>query len=130
MYIYDTSAFYELIKTKKLDTDYFIIDLTFYEIGNVLWKHCNLLKKKTEFCKKDLENIFNVLQNWERVIRIYPFDMKSILNIAINNKITFYDSAYIYLAKKYSLGLLTCDKKLYKISKKEKIKSVLIKPIE
>ncbi|MFA5382760.1 MAG: type II toxin-antitoxin system VapC family toxin [Candidatus Micrarchaeia archaeon] len=128
MYIYDSSAFYELIKTKDLNTENFILDLTFYEVGNILWKYCTLLKKKTEFCKKDLENICNILENWERVIRIYPLDTQYILEIAIKNKLTFYDAAYIYLAKKYSTGLLTCDKKLYVASKKEKIKSVLIEP--
>jgi predicted nucleic acid-binding protein len=128
MYIYDSSAFYELIKTKDLNTENFILDLTFYEIGNILWKYCSLLKKKTGFCKKDLENICDILENWERVLRIYPLDTQYILEIAIKNNLTFYDAAYIYLAKKYSTGLLTCDKKLYVASKKEKIKSVLIEP--
>jgi len=39
MILYDISAFFSHLQSNKLDINGFILDLTFYELGNVLWKH-------------------------------------------------------------------------------------------
>ena len=125
MLLYDSSAFFELLKSNELDYDAFLTDLNFYEIGNVLWKHKNILKELTE---ADVKKISKVLIDWNNLIRIdSESDFEKILEIALKQSITFYDSTYIHFAKKFGLKLITYDKKLDKAAKKQKIKCQLLK---
>jgi len=125
MILYDASAFFELLKQETISKDSFILDLGIYEIGNVLWKQKNLLKT---IDKNEANKFMEFVGVWESIIRtIPPDDFSKIYEIAERNNTTFYDSAYIHFAKKYALNLLTCDEKLYKTAKKNKIQATLIK---
>lgn len=125
MILYDASAFFELLKQEKLDHNAFLLDLSIYEIGNVIWKHSSILKQITE---SEAGKIINLVEDWPNIIRIdTKIDSAPILGTALQEKLTFYDSAYIYFPKKYSLHLHTCDKKLYKTAQKKKIQATLIK---
>jgi predicted nucleic acid-binding protein len=109
MKIYDSSAFFEAASSKTLDAESFILDLTFYEVGNVVMKHASLLK---DISKEDAESFVTILANWNKVLFIQQDDLKEIFSIAFATRLTFYDSAYVYFAKKYGAILETQDKKL------------------
>lgn len=48
-------------------------------------------------------------------IEYVNIDFKNALNIAIKEKISFYDASYVSLAKELKLQLLSLDKKLFEI---------------
>ena len=118
-YLFDASSFLELVKQKKsriLENQY-VLDLTFYELCNAIWKEVHLFKSinRNEGLKliKSLEIILTRLN----VLRIKE-ELSSIYNLAITEALTAYDAAYIHFAEKNKLVLVTEDKKLYKKARK------------
>ncbi len=111
MYLIDTSALYPLVKSLKENiidyTDQFrILDLTIYEIGNVIWKEYR------RGLIKDLSmtiTMFNIILDSIAKISIRPNDLESIINIALKNNISFYDASYIFVANKYGYILVSED---------------------
>ncbi len=84
-----------------------VLDLTFYEVGNVLWK---------EFRRGRLENRKVVVEMFEEFfsevsVRRMP-DMSDILELAARENLTFYDASYLIAAKKYGIKLVTEDRDL------------------
>ncbi len=101
----DASAFFWAIKEGLDLREHFVLDLTFYELGNIVWKRklgAELLEL-LEFC---------------RVIYIWHEDLPEILKIARDEGLTFYDASYVHFATKYGLELVTADKKLAKVARK------------
>ncbi|MBM3897345.1 MAG: type II toxin-antitoxin system VapC family toxin [Thaumarchaeota archaeon] len=123
-YLVDSSSLMILIKNMeerkatKLMQDSKILDLTYYEAGNMLWKHSGLHKYVS---KQDLANLTDltkdVLRKLER-ISAESDDLPRILEIANREKLTFYDSSYLYIAVAKGLSLVTDDFKLAKASHK------------
>lgn len=120
-YLLDANAFLDLIKRRKtLIKGQYILDLTMYEVSNAIWKEVVLFKTLTKDEAVTLMNeITNIVQKLN-IIRIQD-DLDKIMEIAIKERLTFYDAAYLYFAKKYQLILITNDKKLYNAAK-DKIK--------
>jgi len=115
-YLLDTNALLDLIRRRKMIENYYILDLTIYEIGNVIWKETILFKNLTEReAIEFMKNIINILQNIN-IIRIQE-DLDKIMEIAIREELTYYDAAYLYFAEKNKLILVTNDKKLYNVAK-------------
>jgi len=115
-YLFDASAFLELVRRKRLVANNYILDLTIYEIGDAIWKEVILFKalsqdEAIEFMK-NMANIINKMN----VIHIKE-DLDEIMKIAIQEKLTFYDAYYLYSARKNKLILVTNDKKLYNAAK-------------
>jgi predicted nucleic acid-binding protein len=88
-----------------------ILDLTTYELGNGIWRLSNLQKTitKTEACSLldaclKIVAEMNILDitNVETVVK----------ELSSSTRQSFYDSAYIAVAKKHNLELVTDDKKL------------------
>lgn len=93
--------------------------LAYYEIGNVLWKELNLLKRLNfNEATKALKVIFSLLKLM-KVIHIENADLGAkTLSEASKLDITYYDAAYLVTAKELSGILVTDDKKLATASKK------------
>jgi len=92
----------------------YTLDLTVYEIGNSLWKLILLLKTLRQ---RDAENIIHVLGELIKTritttIRFEELNLHRIIQIAINEKMTFYYASYIVAAEKINATLATEDKKL------------------
>ena len=132
MYLLDTSALYPLIKTLKENLlDYTniitVLDLTLYETGNTVWK---------EWKRGLIKNLDKVLLMIEEVLKeinkvsIQAEDIKNITKIAVKNNITFYDAAYIYIAKKHNYTLVTEDKDLLKTYSKAITTKTLLKKLK
>lgn len=123
-WLFDTSSLLLLIRSPhyeqklKLLGEGSITPLTFYEIGNAVWTESELLESLS---KDDLgtlqEKITRILPTiWMFAI---PFDdFAGILEIAKNERLSFYDSSFVHLARKRNLTLVTDDAKLSRIAKK------------
>ncbi|MCI4457487.1 MAG: type II toxin-antitoxin system VapC family toxin [Desulfurococcaceae archaeon] len=86
------------------------LDLTKYEIGNVIWK---------EFKKNKIKDLLVVLQMFKEILSeinelSINKDLDEVEKISIENNMTFYDASYIYIARKHRLKIVTEDKDLLK----------------
>lgn len=117
-YLLDASAFMILIKKAAVKTtleclqDSMVLDLTCYEVGNAIWKESTLTKLLTPEQSKALEKVAQTILIKTDRITNEPDNFQAILEIAKNEKLSFYDSSYIHFARKANLKLLTEDKQL------------------
>ncbi len=112
LYLLDASAVYPIILRMKEEAMKFshifsVLDLTFYEVGNVLWK---------EFRRGRLEDWKTVVEMFEEFfsevgVRRMP-DMGDILELAVNENLTFYDASYLVAARENGMKLVTGDRDL------------------
>ncbi len=117
-YLIDASSFIILIKKANVQAtveclkDSMVLDLTYYEVGNAIWKESILTKFLTP---KDSTAIGNaaqtILSKIERIIS-ETASFQKILEIAKNEKLSYYDSGYVFFAKERGLTLVTEDKEL------------------
>lgn len=118
--LFDASSILQLIRSKpdsaldELEGAY-ILDLTLYEVGNALWKIHKLIHGAGEV------SLFDSVAQVQSILAtmiILPLggvdDMNPISKIAFEEGLTFYDSAYLFAAKKRGLLLVTEDKLLLK----------------
>lgn len=122
-YLIDASSLMILIKNAdeakvaKVVSGSKVLDLTYYEVGNVLLKQ-RLSKFITSQETTALIKLTNeVLDKVERV-SAKAGDFQEILGIAIEQKLTFYDSSYVFFAKSEGLTLVTDDLRLAGVSRK------------
>ena len=117
-YLLDASAFMFLIKKSNAKSvieclqDSIVLDLTYYEVGNAIWKESTLTKFLTPEDSKTLEKVAQTILMKTDRITIEAAVFQKILEIAKNEKLSFYDSSYIYFAKEKDLKLITEDKQL------------------
>ncbi len=122
----DTSALYPLVtelREKLLDySDVLaVLDLAFYEMGNVLWK---------EYRRGKIRDLAAVAEFFEEVLMTLqimrvPTNLAEILKLAVNHGLTFYDASYIYVAQHYGLKLVTEDKDLLKFPQAISVRELL-----
>ena len=123
-YLLDASSLMLLIKKadvqeamKKLQ-EAAVLDLTYYEVGNIIWKESALTKFLT---LKEADRFGMMAQ--EVMAKVKQINGKEtafmkILEIARNENLSFYDSSYVYSAKEEGLTLITEDKRLKEKAKK------------
>ena len=99
-YLIDTSALYPLIlmlrdKVLLYIDILFVLDLTRYEVGNVLWK---------EYGRGRIKSLETAIPLFQEVLdsmnRLMVDNIGGVLKIAIDKNIIFYDTSYIYIAEK------------------------------
>ena len=123
-YLLDASALMLLIKkadaklTVKYLLESLILDLTFYEIGNAVWKESTLLKFLTPEEAKRLGSRSQSILAEINQVKNESEDFQKILEIAKTEKLSYYDSSYVLMAKQRGLQLITEDKKLEMKAKK------------
>ena len=120
--LFDASAIMLLIKrrpgeaTQTLEGEH-ILDLTIYEVGNAFWKISKLLDKtdapKALQAIKEAHSILS-LMNVQRLED--EADLTQTMEIAHQKNLSFYDAAYIQVAKRMGLTLATEDTRLLKAS--------------
>ena len=112
--ILDASALYPLLrrlgeKAASLLTKLTILDLTRYELGNILWKEYKL------GLLKDWENtivLWSEIMEEMPTYRIETQHLRDIEKIAVEKDLTFYDASYVYTAETKNLKLITEDEEL------------------
>jgi len=114
----DTSSLMLLMKTANIQTELdllrtsFILDLTFYEVGNAIWKETCLAKFLTKNESEVLRNrVQTVLARTDKILS-EASNFQKILDISESEKLSFYDSSYLFAAKEKGLVLVTEDKSL------------------
>jgi predicted nucleic acid-binding protein len=114
-YLFDSSAIFRAIKENKIETlaGNYTLELARYELGNILWKDCALQAKVSEQESKTLTQVVKHTLTIMNVLQIAGSE-EEILETAIQLKITFYDAAYVQLAKEKELHLITEDSRLIK----------------
>jgi predicted nucleic acid-binding protein len=117
-HLLDASALLLLVKNADINTtismlqDSMILDLTFYEIGNAIWKESNLTKFLTP---KDAETLAATAQTVLTALNRITADtedFRKILEISNAENLIFYDSSYIHYAKQTGSQLVTENKEL------------------
>jgi predicted nucleic acid-binding protein len=111
-YLFDSSAIITLIERRKSDVllEGWTVDLAFYELGNAVWKMVNLYKKLSiDDAKVVLDTFMSV---YSMMNKIHGLDSQSILMMALQEGITYYDATYLYAAVVKKMTLVTDDKKL------------------
>ena len=114
----DASSLMLLMKTANIQTELdhlrtsFLLDLTFYEVGNAIWKETRLTKFLTKNESEVLRNrVQTVLARIDKILS-EASNFQKILDISEGEKLSFYDSSYLFAAKEKGLVLVTEDKEL------------------
>jgi len=99
--------------------------LAHYEIGNALWKECNLLRRlSVDEAAKALKFTISLLKFME-VIHVKDVDLSvRTLSDACKLNITYYDAAYLSVAEDLGKVLVTDDEKLATAAKEIGVKTL------
>ena len=117
-YLLDTSSLMLLMKTANLKTQLnflqtsYLLDLTFYELGNALWKETCLTKFITKNEAQTLQKNIQIVLTKTDKICCETTDFQKISEIAETENLSFYDSSYLFISQEKGLILVTEDKKL------------------
>jgi predicted nucleic acid-binding protein len=113
--LFDSSAIFRAVKENKIEflAGNYTLELTRYELGNIIWKDCVLHTKVSEQEAKMIAKTINHTLNLMDLIEIAGSE-DEILDTAIKLKINFYDASYAYFAKTKDLRLITEDARLIK----------------
>jgi predicted nucleic acid-binding protein len=117
-YLFDASAFIFLIKKANVQTTFqhlqnlLILDLTVYEMGNAILNEKRLTKFLTSQEVETLEKVTEIVLSRTKKILNQDAVFQQILNIAKTENLSFYDSSYIYFAKKNNVQFITEDQLL------------------
>ena len=127
-YLFDASALLNLVRrlgedSLKILRGNYILTLTIYEIGNALWRETRLLKKLTADEAEEIMKAVVALTKFMHVIE--PEEPIEVLRTSNKIETTFYDAAYMVVALRADLMLVTDDKKL--VAKIEKHQDVILK---
>jgi predicted nucleic acid-binding protein len=116
-YLFDSSAIFRAIQENKIEilADNYTITLARYELGNIIWKDIALQAKISEQEAKTLTQTVKHALNLMNIIEIAGSE-EQILATATQLKITFYDAAYLQVAKEKDLKLITQDLRLIKLA--------------
>ncbi|MEM0494455.1 MAG: type II toxin-antitoxin system VapC family toxin [Thermofilum sp.] len=95
------------------------LDLAFYEIGNALWKQVVRGVASREEVERTALAIGKLLLV-KGIIKVGWRDLgySAILNLAVDNGITFYDASYLAASIAFGVPLVTEDEKLRRIAAK------------
>lgn len=121
--LFDASSLVGLIRSPKehkagLLREARILDLTYYEVGNAIWKELELLRIMNNDEASKLSNALVKTLDAVGTLKLGAGDFEEILALARREKLSFYDSSYLYATKKNEMTLVSEDGKLSKIAKK------------
>jgi len=114
-YLFDASAILNLVRrlgerSLKILRGNYILTLTIYEVGNVLWREMKLLEKLAADEAEEIMKAFIALTKFMQIIE--SEDPAEILKTSNRIEATLYDTAYVVVALRRNLILVTDDKKL------------------
>ncbi len=115
--IIDTSSIYKAVEMnciEKIEGGK-TLDLSLYELGNVIWKTVNRGNISISEGKKILDVLMDVISLME-IIRTGL--NKEAYEIAVKNNISYYDASFLYAALSSNEAIISEDIKLLDIAKK------------
>ena len=120
----DASSLMFLVKKADLETarnflqTSAILELTFYEVGNAIWKETCLMKSLTKAESEAIRNAAPIILARAERLPNEITSFENILELSENEKLSFYDASYLSCAKDKELILVTEDKRLTDKAKK------------
>jgi len=110
--LYDASSIQKALRTLKAEAAHHlnnqtILDLTLYELGNIIWKETTTREEAITRVKA-LEKIATIMQ----IHRITTEDLTLITQNSAKHNLTFYDSTYLTIAQTQNTALVTEDQQL------------------
>jgi len=117
-HLIDASSLLLLMKKAdiQIELDYFkssyLLDLTFYEVGNAIWKDTYLTKFLTKGESEALRNRIQIVLGRTDRIGSEAANFQKILDISESERLSFYDSSYLFAAREKNLILVTEDREL------------------
>lgn len=129
-YVFDASSILAL--TRRLEGKVIEIvkgnltaPLILYEVGNAIWKECNLLKRlNMAEATKTLRFLTSLLKDMEVLDAKDPNLTIEAFSNAVGLGITYYDSVYLTIAERVGGILVTDDDELSKAAKKKGIETL------
>ena len=129
-YVFDASSILAL--TRRLEGKVIEIvkgnltaPLILYEVGNAIWKECNLLKRlNMAEATKTLRFLTSLLKDMEILDAKDPNLTIEAFSNAVGLGITYYDSVYLTIAERVGGILVTDDDELSKAAKKKGIETL------
>jgi len=95
-----------------------VLELTYYEVGNALWKELNLLKAiSAKECETLVDSMKRMLATAETLETSFD-ELGDVLGLAGAEGLTFYDAAYVDAARKAKRTLVTEDPRLTRAAAK------------
>jgi len=107
----------------------FLLDLTSYEIGNALWKISKLIDKTNKSTALETINQASSLIAQMEELKVDSEDLVSVMDVAFESSLSFYDSSYLHVARSKGLTLLTEDTALLRGASKNGVQCLRIKDI-
>ncbi|MDT7862709.1 MAG: type II toxin-antitoxin system VapC family toxin [Saccharolobus sp.] len=111
---------------EESNEDFLTLDLAFAEVSNVAWKRIVLFNDKQNATLEQLRNALDFIEKLCKIVYVKDIAME-VINLAVREKLSFYDSAFLYLAIKEGTKLLTTDLKLFN-KLNDKLKNYIIIP--
>ena len=114
-FVFDSSSIFYAIKENKVEhlVANHTVELTRYELSNVIWKDLVLHKRIRSKESNELIDLVKSVLGTMNVLKIDSHE-KSILDVAAMLTITFYDACYVFYAKEIEATLVTEDSSLTK----------------
>jgi predicted nucleic acid-binding protein len=103
------------IADKRLIT----LDLSIAEVGNVAWKRVANFQEDKAITLTALRECLGFISEACAVIKAYDLAEEA-YDIAVEDRIAFYDSLFLAAAEKEHAPLLTLDRKLYEKAKRKR----------
>jgi predicted nucleic acid-binding protein len=122
-FLFDASALVNVVVSRAeasidITRGHGILDLTLYETGNALWKLGTIHRRLSVEEASSLLAVTAKLSKHMTVLSASEADLPLILSMAFRERASFYDSAYVHLARERALELITDDSRLMKIASK------------
>lgn len=105
-----------VVKNRELVT----VDLARAEVANVAWKRVTLFNEDPEITTRALKMSMEFIETSCEVIPTLELVEES-FQMALKNKISFYDALFVSASLREEVPLITLDKKLGKISNMVKL---------
>ncbi|RLE48756.1 MAG: hypothetical protein DRJ31_06565 [Candidatus Methanomethylicota archaeon] len=100
-----------------------VLTLTYYEVGNALWKESYFLKRLSLDEAAEVLKLVDMLLSRLEIIDVFALRLGiETSTIAFQTGLTFYDASYLLVAKKRSMQLVSDDERLINVSKNVGVK--------
>lgn len=100
---------------ERADEELITLDFSLAEISNVAWKRIIIFNEDKAVILKQLQNAIKFIKTLCNIVKMEDV-IDGAINLAVDQRIPFYDSAFLYLASTRNTKLLTTDKKLYSLA--------------
>ena len=107
----------------------YLLDLTSYEVGNALWKINKLTDKTDKSMALEAINQASHLLAQMEVLKVDGEELGSVMEVAFESGLSFYDSSYLQVARSKGLTLVTEDTNLLRSASKYGVQCLRIKAL-